>query len=48
LLINAADYFIKGDLKNIFTNEGIQVVGEVFRSWETSTARWKSKVKSQK
>lgn len=35
LLINAADYFIKGDPKNIFTKEGIQVVGEVFRSWET-------------
>ncbi len=35
LLINAADYFIKGDPKNILTKEGIKVVGEVFRAWKT-------------
>jgi len=35
LLINAADYFFKGDPKNIFTQEGIEVVREVYQNWET-------------
>ncbi|MEH2180552.1 type I restriction-modification system subunit M [Nostoc sp.] len=35
LLINAADYFVKGDPKNILTKEGIKAVGEVYRNWET-------------
>ncbi|MBD2773497.1 SAM-dependent DNA methyltransferase [Iningainema sp. BLCCT55] len=35
LLINAADYFVKGDPKNILTQEGIKAVTEVYRNWET-------------
>lgn len=35
LLINAADYFVKGDPKNILTQEGIKAVDEVYRNWET-------------
>ncbi|MEO1432914.1 MAG: N-6 DNA methylase [Cyanobacteria bacterium J06632_19] len=35
LLINAADYFIKGDPKNILTKEGIKAVVEVYQKWET-------------
>ncbi len=35
LLINAADYFVKGDPKNILTQEGIKAVREVYCNWET-------------
>ncbi|MGI8500398.1 MAG: N-6 DNA methylase, partial [Hassallia sp.] len=35
LLINASDYFVKGDPKNILTKEGIKAVGEVYGNWET-------------
>lgn len=35
LLINAADYFVKGDPKNILTKEGIKAVAEVYCNWET-------------
>jgi type I restriction enzyme M protein len=33
LLINASNYFVKGDPKNILTKEGINVVTEVYRNW---------------
>ncbi|MCC5610559.1 type I restriction-modification system subunit M [Nostoc sp. CHAB 5834] len=35
LLINAANYFLKGDPKNVLKEEGIQAVAEVCRNWET-------------
>jgi type I restriction enzyme M protein len=35
LLINASDYFVKGDPKNLLTKEGIQAVAEVYYKWET-------------
>lgn len=35
LLINASSYFAKEKPKNVFTNEGIKVVKEVYRNWET-------------
>ena len=34
LLINASDYFVKGDPKNILTQEGIKAIVEVYRNWE--------------
>lgn len=35
LLINASNYFIKGDPKNILTQEAIKVATEVYRNWGT-------------
>ena len=35
ILINTSAYFVKEKPKNVLTDEGIAVIAEVYRSWET-------------